>query len=59
MPTEIFEKPRFTAATPEGQLAELRLWAYKLVEQLNWAFNALPGVGTEAHDRESGITARR
>lgn len=47
---ELFTRPRITAKDPEGQIKELTSYIYQLVEQLNWAFNALPGAGQQADD---------
>lgn len=56
MAAELFNKPRITAKDTEGQVAQLTTFIYQLIEQLNWAFNALPG-GKELND--SGNTAGR
>jgi len=47
MAAELFNKPRITAKDDEQWKAQVNTFLYQLVEQLNWAFNALPGVGIE------------
>ena len=33
--------PNITAATAEGQMAEMQSYMYQLVQQLNWALNTI------------------
>lgn len=56
MAAELFNRPRITGKTPEEKIDQLTTYIYQLVEQLNWAFNALPGA-TDISD--SGDTAGR
>lgn len=51
---ELFNKPRITATDPEGKISQLTNFIYQLVEQLNWAFNALPGANGEEQQADNG-----
>lgn len=48
--------PNITAATPEGQLAQMRSYLYQFAEQLQWALNTMgDGVGSQAVELRNSV----
>lgn len=54
MAAELFSKPRITATDVNGKFDQFIRYFNQFIDQLNWAFNALPGAGLEAHDTKTG-----
>lgn len=54
MAAELFNKPRITATDTEGKITQILTFLYQTIEQLNWAFNALPVAGNEQNTNDSG-----